>query len=107
MSRTALATVHLGALRRNLARVRERAAGANLMAVVKADGYGHGLERAARAFADADALGVAALGDGLRLRSAGNRQRIVVLSGPDGPGDLAEFRRLGLDAVIHHATALA
>ncbi|MBS0582170.1 MAG: alanine racemase [Proteobacteria bacterium] len=107
MSRTALATIHLGALRRNLARVRELGKGAKVMAVVKADGYGHGLERVARACAQADALGVAALGDGLRLRSAGNRQRIVVLSGPDEPGDLAEFRRLQLDAVIHHESQLA
>lgn len=107
MSRTALATIHLGALRRNLARVREPGRGAKVMAVVKADGYGHGLERVARACAQADALGVAALGDGLRLRSAGNRQRIVVLSGPDEPGDLAEFRRLQLDAVIHHESQLA
>ncbi|MFT3791721.1 MAG: alanine racemase [Rudaea sp.] len=107
MSRTALATIHLGALRRNLARVRERAGGARVMAVVKADGYGHGLERVARACADADALGVAALGDGLRLRAAGIAQRIVVLSGPDEAGDLAEFRRLELDAVIHHESQLA
>ncbi|MBS0568620.1 MAG: alanine racemase [Proteobacteria bacterium] len=106
MSRTALATIHLGALRRNLARVREVAGAAKVMAVVKADGYGHGLERVARACADADALGVAALGDGLRLRSAGNRQRIVVLAGPDEPGDLAELRRLDLDAVIHHQAQL-
>jgi len=107
MSRTALATIHLGALRRNLARVRERAQGAKVMAVVKADGYGHGLERTARALADADALGVAALGDGQRLRAAGHRQRIVVLSGPDEAADLAEFRRLQLDAVIHHESQLA
>jgi alanine racemase len=106
MSRTALATIHLHALRRNLVRVRELARGAKVMAVVKADGYGHGLERVARALADADALGVAALGDGLRLRSAGARQRVVVLSGPDEPGDLAEFRRLQLDAVIHHSSQL-
>ncbi len=106
MSRTALATIHLGALRRNLARARARAHGAQVMAVIKADGYGHGLERVARACADADALGVAALGDGLRLRSAGNRQRIVVLSGPDEAGDLAELRRLDLDAVIHHEAQL-
>jgi alanine racemase len=106
MSRTALATIHLGALRRNLARVRERAQGAKVMAVIKADGYGHGLERVARTLSDADALGVAALGDGLRLRAAGHRQRIVVLSGPDEPADLAEFRRLGLDAVIHHESQL-
>jgi len=96
MSRATVATIHLGALRRNLARVRERAHGAKVMAVVKADGYGHGLERVARALRDADAFGVAALGDGLRLRAAGIQNRIVVLSGPDEPGDLAEFRRLHL-----------
>lgn len=102
MSRATQATIHLGALRRNLARVRERAGGARVMAVVKADGYGHGLERVARALRGADAFGVAAIGDGLRLRAAGIDDRVVVLSGPDEPGDLAEFRRLKLDAVIHH-----
>ncbi len=106
MSRTALATIHLGALRRNLARVRERAGAAKVMAVVKADGYGHGLERVARALDDADAFGVAALGDGLRLRAAGIDKRVVVLSGPDEAADIAEFRRLGLDAVIHHEAQL-
>ena len=106
MSRTALATIHLGALRRNLERARERANGAKVMAVVKADGYGHGLERVARALHAADAFGVAALGDGLRLRAAGIDKRIVVLSGPDEAADLAELRRLGLDAVIHHDAQL-
>ncbi|MGH8042630.1 MAG: alanine racemase [Rudaea sp.] len=106
MSRTALATIHLGALRRNLARVRERAGTARVMAVVKADGYGHGLERVARALAGADAFGVAALGDGLRLRAAGIDKRVVVLSGPDEAADIAEFQRLGLDAVIHHEAQL-
>ncbi|MBS0438875.1 MAG: alanine racemase, partial [Proteobacteria bacterium] len=96
MSRAALATIHLGALRRNLARVRERAGNAKVMAVVKADGYGHGLERVARALATADAFGVASLGDGLRLRAAGIGKRIVVLSGPDEAADLSEFRRLQL-----------
>jgi alanine racemase len=107
VSRTALATIHLGALRRNFARVRELAGAAKVMAVVKADGYGHGLERVARALSDADAFGVAALGDGLRLRAAGIGKRIVVLSGPDETADLAEFRRLDLDAVIHHESQLA
>jgi len=106
MSRATVATVHLGALRRNLARVREAAGGAKFMAVVKADGYGHGLERVARALRDADGFGVAALGDGLRLRAAGISNRIVVLSGPDESADLAEFRRLQLDAVIHHEAQL-
>ena len=107
MSRATVATIHLGALRSNLARVRERVGAARVMAVVKADGYGHGLERVARALNDADAFGVAALGDGLRLRAAGIDKRIVVLSGPDEAADLAEFRRLQLDAVIHHESQLA
>jgi alanine racemase len=107
MSRSATATIHLDALRVNLARVRELAGGARVMAVVKADAYGHGLERCARALRHADAFGVASIADGLRLRAAGHRQRIVVLSGPDAASDLAEMRRLRLEAVIHHASQLA
>lgn len=108
MSRTTVATIHLGALRHNLARLKVLAAPAQVMAVVKADAYGHGLERVARALgADADAFAVAALGDGLRLRAAGHRQRIVVLSGPDQAGDIAEMQRLGLDAAIHHEAQLS
>lgn len=103
MSRTTVATIHLGALRHNLARVRSLAGEARVMAVVKADAYGHGLERVARALdQDAEAFAVAAIGDGLRLRAAGHRQRIVVLSGPDSPSDIAEMQRLRLDALIHH-----
>ena len=108
MSRTTTATIHLGALRHNLARIRAMAAPARVMAVVKADAYGHGLERVARALdADADCFAVAALGDGLRLRAAGHRQRIVVLSGPDQPADIAEMQRLQLDAAIHHDAQLS
>jgi alanine racemase len=107
MSRTTVATIHLGALRHNLARVRSLAGDARVMAVVKADAYGHGLERVARALAsDAEAFAVAAIGDGLRLRAAGHHQRIVVLSGPDTASDIAEMQRLRLDALIHHDAQL-
>jgi alanine racemase len=107
MSRTTVATIHLGALRHNLARVQALAGPAKVMAVVKADAYGHGLERVARALDDqAEAFAVASIADGLRLRAAGHRQRIVVLSGPDSPGDLVEMQRLRLDALVHHDTQL-
>ncbi len=107
MSRTTVATIHLGALRHNLARLKTLAAPARVMAVVKADAYGHGLERVARALnGEAEAFAVAALGDGLRLRAAGHRQRIVVLSGPDNARDIAEMQRLQLDAAIHHGAQL-
>ena len=106
MSRLAVARVDLAALADNHARLRALAAPARLMAVIKADGYGHGLERVARALRGADAFGVAAIADGQRLRAAGHDERIVVLSGPDAPGDLAELRRLDLEAVIHHDAQL-
>ncbi len=102
MSRATSATIHLGALRHNLRRLRELALGAKLMAVVKADGYGHGLERVARALGEADAFGVACIADGQRLRAAGVTRRIVVLSGIDEPADIAEMHRLDLDSAIHH-----
>jgi len=106
LARSAVATIHLDALRANLARIRALSGKAKVMAVVKADAYGHGLERCARALTDADAFGVASIADGLRLRAAGHRNRIVVLSGPDAANDLAELRRLNLEAVIHHDSQL-
>ena len=107
MSRSAFASIHLGALRHNLARIRELAPHSRVMAVIKADGYGHGLERVARALSGADAFGVAAISDGQRLRAAGIGHRIVVLSGIDDAGDLLEVRRLKLDIVVHHDHQLA
>lgn len=106
MSRATSATIHTDALRHNLQLIRRRAPGSKVMAVVKADGYGHGLERVARALQGADAFGVAALSDAERLRAAGLSQRIVLLSGPDEPDDLALLRRLQVDAVIHHSSQL-
>ena len=107
MSRATTTTIHLDALRHNLAQVRRLAPHSKVMAVVKADGYGHGLERVAQALESADAFGVAALSDAERLRAMGLAQRIVLLSGIDEPADLAALRRLGVDTVIHHDSQLA
>lgn len=79
--RTAPATalVDVGAIAANVRALRERAPGAALMAVVKADGYGHGLlasARAARA-GGADWLGVALLSEAVTLREAGLSGRIL------------------------------
>lgn len=106
MSRPTHATIHLDALRHNLARVRVLAPHSRVMAVVKADGYGHGLERVALALEGADAFGVAALADAERLRSAGLSQRIVLLSGFDEPADLPALRRLNVEPVLHHDSQL-
>ena len=72
--------VDLGALRRNFARLGEPAA---LMPVIKSDAYGHGLVPVARALAEAGArrFAVGTVAEGMALREAGLRQKIVVLLG--------------------------
>lgn len=102
MARATTARIHMDALRHNLARIRSIAPGAKVMAVVKADGYGHGLERVAQALAGADAFGVAALSDAQRLRAAGFSKSIVLLSGFDEADDLAQLRQLSVATVVHH-----
>jgi alanine racemase len=102
MSRSVRATIHVAALRENLERIRAAAPRSRVMAVVKADGYGHGLERVAAALAGADAFGVASIADGERLRRAGFAHRIVVLSGIDCGADIAAMQALELDSVVHH-----
>lgn len=107
MARATTATIHVDALRHNLAQVRLLAPNSRVMAVVKADAYGHGLERVAHALQSADAFGVATLSDAERLRAAGLSQRIVLLSGFDDPSDLPVLRRLSVDTVVHHESQLA
>src|SRR3970040_1696726 len=106
MSRPTSATIHTDALRHTLGQVRARAPHSRVMAVVKADGYGHGLERVARALGGADAFGVAALSDAKRLRAAGVSQPILLLSGFDEPADIERLRGLGVDTAVHHASQL-
>lgn len=106
MARPTSATIHTDALRHNLSQLRSRAPGSRVMAVVKADGYGHGLERVARALAGADAFGVAALSDAERLRAAGLSQPVVLLSGFNDAEDLPQLRQLNVQTVVHHAIQL-
>ena len=69
----AQAVIDLGAIAHNVRLLRERAASAEVMAVVKADGYGHGAVQVARAAiaAGATELGVTNIGEALALRHAG------------------------------------
>ena len=91
MNRLIRAAIDTHALRHNLRVIRERARGARVMAMVKANAYGHGLVPTALALADADAFGVARLEEGLALRAAGITQPIVLL----------EAARHGFDLVVH------
>ena len=77
--RRAEAVIDLDAIRDNVARLREHAGDRDLMAVVKADGYGHGIAESARAARDggADWLGVAFLDEALGLRAGGDTGSIL------------------------------
>jgi alanine racemase len=101
MSRATTAHIHTGNLRHNFSIARQRAPHARAMAVVKADGYGHGLERVANALRSADLFGVAMLADAERLRAIGITQPIVLLSGFDAPEDLALLRQLNVTTAVH------
>jgi len=103
MSRPARAILDAQALRHNLAEVRRRAPRARVMAIVKANAYGHGLVWAARALApDVDAFGVAAAEEGLVLREAGITRPICLLEGFFDPAELALLSAHDLSPVVHH-----
>lgn len=101
MSRTIRARIHLPALKHNLQRARQAAPDSRVMAVVKADAYGHGLLEVAAALDDADAFAVEDAGEGMRLRDAGIDREIILLSGFHEPEDLDLIDRGRLSPVIH------
>jgi alanine racemase len=96
-----VATIDAAALRSNLAVVRRMAPRSRVIAVVKANGYGHGMIRVARALADADGLGVARLADAVALREAGVSQRILLLEGVFGVEQFALAAKEQCEIVVH------
>ena len=103
MPRPIRATISAAALAHNLAVARRHARAAKIWAVIKANAYGHGLERAARAFAGADGFAVLDFQEAVRLRGAGVAQPILMLEGIFQPADVALLARHSLTAVMHNA----
>ncbi|MDP9066123.1 MAG: alanine racemase, partial [Pseudomonadota bacterium] len=95
------ATIDAAALRHNLRQVRSCAPRSRVMAVVKANAYGHGLVVAARALASADAFAVARVDEGLTLRRAGIATRTVLLEGVFDAGQLAAAAAERFELVVH------
>jgi alanine racemase len=89
------------ALRHNVRQVRRVAPDSRVMAVIKANAYGHGLVPAARAFAEADAVAVARLEEGLALRAAGLTNRILLLEGVFSHDQLAIAARERFELMVH------
>ena len=97
----AYAVLDLDAAAHNLQIVRRYAPDAKIMAVIKANGYGHGLLRIAEALQQTDAFAVARVDEGIRLRKAGINNRIAVLEGFTCAEELDELLHYRLDAVVH------
>lgn len=95
------ATIDSSALRHNLGVVRKFAPRSRVMAIIKANAYGHGLVATARALSDADAFGVARLEEGLALRAAGIEGTIVLLEGVFAGDELESAARERFELVVH------
>jgi alanine racemase len=101
MPRPILATVHADALRHNLQRARERAPDARVWAVVKANAYGHGIERCFDALRSADGFALLDLDEAQRIRALDWRGPVLLLEGVFEPRDLELCSRLHLWHTVH------
>ncbi len=106
MTRPACVIINTQAARANLRTVREYAPHQRVMAIIKADAYGHGLVRIARALSEADAFGVASLEEAQELREHGIRHPVVLLEGPFSAEELRDLASLGIETVVHHEAQL-
>lgn len=102
MSRAARAIINLSALKHNLQQAKNAAPSTKTLAVIKANGYGHGISRVAKALDAADSFGVASVEEALAIRQAGVTKPIVLLEGFFSTGELSLILRHKLDVVIHH-----
>ncbi|MBL0012071.1 MAG: alanine racemase [Nitrosomonas sp.] len=107
MPRPTQAFIDLSALTHNLTIVRQYAPHARIMAILKANAYGHGLLHTAGALKDVDGFALLELDAAICLRNAGYRQPILLLEGFFSTEELAIFEQYQLSAVIHHNEQIA
>ncbi|MCC5854665.1 MAG: alanine racemase [Idiomarina sp.] len=100
--RAAWAYIDLDALSHNLTCIRTQAPGKRVLAVLKANAYGHGLTRIAQALTDIDAIGVARIDEALELRKAGVTRPIVLLEGFFESTQLPMLVAGNIQPVLHH-----
>eukprot|EP01030_Chromulinospumella_sphaerica_P028846 gene28846-29228_t len=101
MPRPILATIHTQALRHNLEVCRRAAPDARIWAVVKANAYGHGIERAFEGLRGADGIALLDLEEAQRVRNLGWRGPILLLEGCFEARDLEACSRLNLWHTVH------
>jgi alanine racemase len=107
VSRPIFATIDAAAMRHNLGVVRRHAPRSRVLAVVKANAYGHGLLRAAAALEQAEGLALLEVEEAIQLRKAGFKQRIVLLEGFFDARELPAVQEHGLTVVAHRMDQVA
>lgn len=107
MTESPRAVIRLDALRTNFELISQAAAGSRVIAVVKANAYGHGLLPVARELQGADCLAVARLVEAQRLRKNGVDTPILLLSGVADRTELELAAELRCDLVVHSAGQVA
>jgi alanine racemase len=101
MPRPIEAVIHRAALSHNLARARALAGGARVWAVIKANAYGHGIERVYESLRGADGFALLDLDEAERVRRLGWRGPVLLLEGCFEPRDLELCSRLNLWHTVH------
>ena len=104
--RLATAEINLTALEKNLARIKQIAPNSKVMAVLKANAYGHGLVTIAQHLLEADAFAVARIDEALALRAGGLTKPIVLLEGFFEASDLPILLANNFETVIHDENQL-
>ncbi len=108
MNRPARARISLSNLVHNCRQARAQAPRSSLMAVIKADAYGHGALACARALrGEADAFAVATLDEALELRDGGIRDPILVMHGAGTPAELTSAVEHNLCLTVHDREQVA
>ena len=100
-SRHSRIIIDLQAIRDNYQFLKSLAPDSKVIAVIKADAYGHGAIEVARALADADAFAVATSGEALLLREAGIEQKMLVMGGVVDAKEMQDCIDHRLDPIIH------
>jgi len=106
LTRPTRATIDLSAFRYNLQRAKALAPASKMLAVIKANAYGHGILNAAQGLKNADGFAVACLEEARQLREAGYQQTILLLEGVFQPQELAAVNKLSLEIVVHNSQQL-
>ena len=106
MSRPIHATVSATALRHNYAVAKRAALQSRVYAVVKANAYGHGIERVTRALVRADGFATVELEGAVATRERGFAEPIVLLEGFFAPGELPVIAASDLAVVVHNEEQL-